>query len=126
MQAQAHQTQAQPQSSPYNPSTLIEAHILDHESRLQSLAAGHDQIVDHLKQLGELRQQQKAESDRSKAAFKSDIASMKSYIWLCIVGMVGTALLAATSSIFQTQQINQLQEKLNVRHHQSAIQARKK
>lgn len=123
-----HQTQAppQPQSSPYNPSTLIEAHILDHESRLQSLAAGHDQIVDHLKQLSGLRQQQKAETDQTNADHKSEIVSMRSYIWLCLIGMVGTALLAATSSIFQTQQINQLQEKLNARHHQSAIQARKK
>lgn len=123
-----HQTQAppQPQSSPYNPSTLIESHILDHESRLQSLAAGHDQIVDHLKQLSGLRQQQKAETDQTNADHKSEIVSMRSYIWLCLIGMVGTALLAATSSIFQTQQINQLQEKLNVRHHQSAIQARKK
>ena len=122
-----YQTQAppQPQSPSYNPPS-IESYILDHESRLQAVAVGHDQIVDHLKQLSQLRQQQKAESDRTISALKSDVASMKSYIWLCIAGMVGTALLAATSSIFQGQQINQLQEKLNViRPHQSAIKASK-
>lgn len=119
------QTAPQPQSPSYSSPPSTEAYILDHESRLQAIATGHDQIVDHLKQLSQLRQQQKVESDPTIAALRSDIASMKSYIWLCIAGMVGTAFLAATSSIFQTQQINQLQEKLNVRPHQSAVQTRK-
>ena len=125
MQAQAHQAPPQPQSPSYNSPTLIEAHILDHESRLQAVTTGHDQIIDHLKQLIQLRQQQKAESDLTNAALKSDIANLRSYVWLCVAGMVGTALLAATSSIFQTQQINQLQEKLNVRPHQGSIQTHK-
>lgn len=125
MQAQAHQTQAQPQSPSYNSPTLIEAHILDHESRLQSLVAGHDQIVDHLKQLAQFRQQQKAESDCTNASHKTEIASLRSYIWLCLVGMLVTSSLALVGSVLQNQQINQLQEKLNVRPHQGSIQAQK-
>jgi hypothetical protein len=113
-----YQTQAPPQpESPYSPPPI--------ESRLHAIAEGHDQIVDHLMQLSQLRQQQKVEGDRTIAALKSEVAAMRSYIWLCTAGMVGTALLAATSSIFQTQQINLLQEQLNVRSHQSAVQTRK-
>lgn len=121
-----YQTQAppQPQSPSYSPPTL-EQLILDHESRLQAIVTGHDQIVDHLKQLSGLRQQQKAESDHSNADRKNEIALMRSHIWLCLVGMLVTSSLALFGSVLQNQQINQLQERLNVRPHQGSVQAQK-
>lgn len=122
-----YQTQARPQTpSPSYNLPSIEAQIIDHESRLQTVAAGHDQIIDHLKQLSQLRQQQKVETDRSTAALKSEIATLRSYVWLCLVGMLVMSSLALAGSVLQTHQINQLEEKLNVRPNQSTVKTDKK
>jgi hypothetical protein len=93
----------------------IEAAIIDHETQIQTLTESNAQIIEHLNGLSKLRQQQKAESEKTISELRSAIASLKSYCCLALVAVTGTAALAALASIVQGYQINQLQEKCNAR-----------
>lgn len=112
------QTQAQAPSQSYSPPTL-EQFILDHEQRLTALVTSNEEIVNHLNQLGRLRQQQRSEYDREISDLKSQIADLKSQVstprsWvvLSLAGVVGVALLSATSTMVQNHQLNQMEARI--------------
>ncbi len=112
------QTQAQAPSPHYSPPTL-EQFILDHEQRLTALVTSNEEIVGHLNQLGRLRQQQRSEYDREISDLRSQIVDLKSQVstprsWvvLSLAGVVGVALLSATSTMVQNHQLAQMEAKI--------------